>query len=98
MRKFWSSMTAQLTTVEVVETYSGVRLITQVNAGPAAARNRGAVEAQGTIILFTDDDCVPMLDWLDAMLQPFDDRRLPERRSLPHASKEFSCSFRADRL
>jgi cellulose synthase/poly-beta-1,6-N-acetylglucosamine synthase-like glycosyltransferase len=60
-------------TVEVVETYSGVRLITQVNAGPAAARNRGAVEAQGTIILFTDDDCVPMLDWLDAMLQPFDD-------------------------
>jgi GT2 family glycosyltransferase len=61
------------TTGEVVARYSGVRLITQANAGPAAARNRGAVEAQGTIILFTDDDCVPMPDWLEAMLQPFED-------------------------
>jgi len=60
-------------TVDVVKRYSGVRLITQANAGPAAARNRGAQEARGTIILFTDDDCVPMPDWLDAMLAPFDD-------------------------
>jgi GT2 family glycosyltransferase len=60
-------------TADVVERYSGVRLITQTNAGPAAARNRGAVEAQGAIILFTDDDCVPMPDWLDAMLKPFED-------------------------
>ena len=62
-------------TVEVVERYShsGVRLITQANAGPAAARNRGAMEARGAIILFTDDDCVPMADWLDAMLEPFRD-------------------------
>jgi GT2 family glycosyltransferase len=50
-----------------------VRLITQANAGPAAARNRGAAEAHGSIILFTDDDCVPMPDWLDAMLVPFED-------------------------
>jgi len=60
-------------TVEVVERYSGVRLITQANAGPAAARNHGANEARGTIILFTDDDCVPLPDWLDAMLAPFHD-------------------------
>ncbi|HZW80951.1 MAG TPA: glycosyltransferase [Candidatus Deferrimicrobiaceae bacterium] len=60
-------------TAGVVESYSGVRLITQANAGPAAARNRGAGEARGTIILFTDDDCVPMPDWLDAMLEPFED-------------------------
>jgi GT2 family glycosyltransferase len=60
-------------TAEVVESYSGVRLITQVNAGPAAARNRGASEARGTIILFTDDDCVPMPGWLEAMLEPFED-------------------------
>ena len=60
-------------TVEVVERYSGVRLITQLNAGPAAARNHGANEARGTIILFTDDDCVPLPDWLDAMLAPFHD-------------------------
>ena len=60
-------------TVNVVERYSGVRLITQANAGPAAARNHGAIEAQGTIILFTDDDCVPMPEWLNAMLRPFED-------------------------
>jgi GT2 family glycosyltransferase len=60
-------------TEEVVERYSGVRLVTQANAGPAAARNRGALEARGTIILFTDDDCVPMPDWLDAMIEPFGD-------------------------
>ena len=58
---------------EVVGRYPGVRLISQANAGPAAARNHGAQEAQGAIILFTDDDCVPMPDWLDAMLEPFKD-------------------------
>ena len=57
----------------VVSRYSGVRLISQVNAGPAAARNRGALEAKGTIILFTDDDCVPSSDWLAAMTTPFQD-------------------------
>ena len=60
-------------TVEVVGRYPGVVLLSQANAGPAAARNHGAQEAQGEIILFTDDDCVPMPDWLDAMLAPFKD-------------------------
>jgi GT2 family glycosyltransferase len=31
------------------------------------------MEARGAILLFTDDDCVPMPDWLDAMLAPFND-------------------------
>ena len=60
-------------TADVVGHYSGIRLITQTNAGPGAARNRGVLEARGTIILFTDDDCVPMQDWLDAMIGPFED-------------------------
>ena len=60
-------------TADVVRGYSSVRLITQANAGPAAARNHGGQEAQGTILLFTDDDCVPMPDWLEAMLGPFKD-------------------------
>ena len=60
-------------TSDVVRRYPSVRLISQPNAGPAVARNRGAVEARGSILLFTDDDCVPMSDWLDKMLQPFDD-------------------------
>jgi cellulose synthase/poly-beta-1,6-N-acetylglucosamine synthase-like glycosyltransferase len=60
-------------TANVVARYSAARLITQANAGPAAARNRGAIESQGTIILFTDDDCVPVPGWLEAMLKPFED-------------------------
>ena len=60
-------------TADVVRRYGCVRLISQANAGPAAARNRGAIEASGEILLFTDDDCVPMPDWLDAMLNPFSD-------------------------
>jgi GT2 family glycosyltransferase len=57
----------------IVGGYSEVRLINQRNAGPAAARNRGAMEARGKLLLFTDDDCVPMPGWLDAMIAPFDD-------------------------
>jgi glycosyltransferase involved in cell wall biosynthesis len=32
--------------------------------GPAAARNCGWKSARGTIISFTDDDCIPEPDWL----------------------------------
>ncbi len=61
-------------TVELIrQRYPDVRVITQPNAGPAAARNRGASEAKGSIILFTDDDCEPTPGWLDAMLGPFSD-------------------------
>lgn len=57
----------------VVSQFSSARLISQSNAGPAAARNRGASQARGTILLFTDDDCIPTPGWLDAMLAPFSD-------------------------
>jgi GT2 family glycosyltransferase len=63
-------------TRQVVGRYPDVRLISQANAGPATARNRGAVEATGSILLFTDDDCVPMPDWLDAMVAPFNEESI----------------------
>lgn len=34
------------------------------NSGPAAARNAGIHRASGSIIVFTDDDCVPPQNWL----------------------------------
>ena len=63
-------------TADVVTCYSGVRLIRQSNAGPAAARNRGAIEAGGAIVLFTDDDCVPAPGWVAAMTGPFKDANI----------------------
>src|SRR5437763_16556472 len=58
-------------TADVVGRYPSVRLIQQNNAGPAAARNRGAREARGDVLLFTDDDCEPAPGWLHAMLAHF---------------------------
>ncbi len=60
-------------TLDVVRQYSGVRCISQLNAGPAAARNRGAAKARGSLILLTDDDCIPLSGWIDAMVRPFRD-------------------------
>src|SRR5437764_381994 len=37
--------------------------------GPAAARNRGWKAASGSIIAFTDDDCIPDPSWLENGLQ-----------------------------
>lgn len=50
-----------------------IRIIRQQNAGPAAARNRGIREARGTLIAFTDDDCIPSPDWLSLLVQAYDE-------------------------
>lgn len=69
-------------TAEVVEGYVetakaqgiSLRLIRQrPNAGPARARNRGAAEASGEILIFTDSDCELTPRWLAEMLAPFGD-------------------------
>jgi len=41
-----------------------IELFRQPNAGPAAARNRGATLARGEFLVFTDDDCQPEPEWL----------------------------------
>lgn len=81
-------------TAKVAQSFAGVRLISQANAGPAAARNRGALEATGSILLFTDDDCVPMPDWLEAMLEPFNDPEVVAAKGIyrtrqPHLAARF---------
>jgi GT2 family glycosyltransferase len=49
-----------------------VRWLRQTNAGPAAARNAGAAIANGRLLCFTDDDCVPHSDWLTHLLTQFE--------------------------
>lgn len=44
-----------------------LKVVWQPNAGPAAARNSGAVHATGDMLAFTDDDCAPASDWLRAL-------------------------------
>ena len=41
-----------------------LKLVRQANSGPAGARNRGVAEAQGELLAFTDDDCLPTPTWL----------------------------------
>jgi len=46
-------------------------VLSQKNAGPAAARNKGRGHASGRYLVFTDDDCMPDTGWLDALAQRF---------------------------
>lgn len=43
-----------------------ITLIRQQNSGPAVARNKGAAVARGVLLVFTDDDCLPDVRWLEA--------------------------------
>jgi glycosyltransferase involved in cell wall biosynthesis len=49
-----------------------VGYIRQENGGPAKARNTGAREAEGEIIAFTDSDCIPEANWIEALIETFD--------------------------
>lgn len=59
-------------TATIIQSFP-VKYIYQTNAGPAAARNRGARVAAGEFLFFTDSDCVPHPDWLQKMLPHFAD-------------------------
>ena len=62
-------------TVVVLEEYAGksdlIRFRSQVNAGPASARNLGVDMSRGDIICFTDDDCIADEDWLKNLVDAF---------------------------
>jgi lipopolysaccharide/colanic/teichoic acid biosynthesis glycosyltransferase/GT2 family glycosyltransferase len=50
-----------------------VRCLEIPPSGPAAARNAGAAQARGELVLFTDGDCAPAPDWVAQMSAPFTD-------------------------
>jgi GT2 family glycosyltransferase len=49
-----------------------VRLLKRSHEGAAAASNAGARAARGALLVFTDDDCVPVRGWLRALAERFD--------------------------
>jgi cellulose synthase/poly-beta-1,6-N-acetylglucosamine synthase-like glycosyltransferase len=49
----------------------GVVVLAQSNQGAGVARNLGVKRAKGEIILFTDSDCEPQEDWIELMVEPF---------------------------
>ena len=56
--------------VHAVLEQAGVRVVRlDPGRGPAAARNAGWRAAQGDVIAFTDDDCLPAPGWVDALLE-----------------------------
>lgn len=66
-------------TPQVIEatqmTHMTVRHLKEPKAGKSRAGNLGLAEAQGEIIVFTDDDLRYPSDWLEEMLKPLRDGR-----------------------
>ncbi len=58
-------------TSEIIKKYP-VRLIQQKNQGAAAARNRGAKDARGNILVFTDSDCELDFDFMKNIILPIE--------------------------
>ena len=54
----------------------GVRVITQPNRGPSAARNLGAQQARGEVVLFIDADSIPDARCVEVMAAAFADPQL----------------------
>lgn len=49
-----------------------LKVVRESTPGIPAARNRGLLEAQGDIVLFTDDDCRVAPDWIEQLMAPFE--------------------------
>ncbi|MEW5717977.1 MAG: sugar transferase [Chloroflexota bacterium] len=57
----------------LAEKHPGARVLAMAHRGAAAARNLGARAARGAILVFTDADCAPTENWIEAMCAPLAD-------------------------
>ena len=57
---------------EIVAEFREVRYIRIAHSGLSAARNRGAMEATGEILAYTDDDCEVDEEWLLYLAEAFE--------------------------
>lgn len=55
---------------------AGLRVIEEPVRGASSARNRGAAESRGEILVFTDADCAVSRSWLHGITAPFADPRV----------------------
>jgi len=62
-------------TREVVEKYKGVRLLQQNHQGPGEARNFGAREAQGELLVLIDADMILFEDYVEKLTLPLRENR-----------------------
>ncbi len=53
----------------LVQRYPSIRYIQRSHKGPASTRNAGIKESIGTIIAFTDNDCIPASDWIRNIIE-----------------------------
>lgn len=54
---------------EIVQDFPRVSALTEATPGSYAARNTGARSAAGEYLAFTDSDCIPTEDWVEAILR-----------------------------
>lgn len=59
-------------TAEVLQSFgSRIKVKSKSNGGPASARNAGIRSSTGTLIAFTDSDCLPDEKWLQEIVKGF---------------------------
>ena len=77
--------------VMIRQRFPWARWVKGPGIGPAANRNAGAAEARGAWLAFTDDDCLPQPEWLQAFwaaiaahpgLTVFEGKTVPDRPRL----------------
>jgi GT2 family glycosyltransferase len=69
-----------------------VHIVLETKGGPAAARNAGWRRANGSLILFTDDDCVPDKDWLRRFFIAYEHHRQDDRQG--RGGDDVAAAFR----